>query len=87
MISLRIAAVESDQTGVASIRKVGGRYANLLSSRRHNDGACWSMLESGKSALGGKNVTVDRSFYRRRGMIKVLLLVGFSFDQNVSLED
>jgi hypothetical protein len=87
MISLCIAAVESDQTGVASIRKVGGRCADLLSSRRHNDGACWSMLESGKSALGGKNVNVDRSFYRRRGMIKVLSQAGFSLDQDVSLED
>ena len=87
MISLRIAAMESDQTSVASIRKVGGRCANLLSSRRHNDGACWSMLESGRSALGRKTVTVGRSFYRRRGMIKVLLQVGFSLDQDFSLED
>ena len=47
-------------------------------------GVCWKV----EGRLGRKTVAVDRSFYRRRGTIKVLLQIGFSLDEeDVSLED
>jgi hypothetical protein len=44
VVSLRIAAVEGDQASIAGVRKVGSRYASLLSGRRHDDGTMWNIV-------------------------------------------
>lgn len=46
MISLRLAPMESDQAGIASVRKVGSRSADLLSGSRHDESAPSNFLSS-----------------------------------------